>query len=151
MSLAIAIRIGLNYLDDNDDIPTMSTLLGCWQGLVTADNGASAVRLIHFTAQEHLCTHPELFDRAHSAISETCLTYLNFRHLKDLPAGPFPDPRDTPFLEYCSLYWGTHMRMELLDRAKTFALQLLGQFDSHISAKCLWKSIHAESCFDYNP
>ena len=34
------------------------------------------------------------------------------------------------------------MRMELSDRAKTFALQLLGQFDSHISAKTLWNSIN---------
>ena len=34
------------------------------------------------------------------------------------------------------------MRMELSDRAKTFALQLLDQFDGHIAAKTLWKSIN---------
>jgi len=137
---AIAIRIGSDDLD-SDDIPTISTLLDCCQGLVTVDKGSSTVRLIHFTLQEHLCTHPDLFDAAHSTMAETCWTYLNFQHLKDLPAGSSPDPRDTPFLEYSSLYWGTHMRIELSDRAVTFALQLLCQFDGHISAQLLWKSI----------
>ena len=33
------------------------------------------------------------------------------------------------------------MRMDLSDRSKTFALQLLDQFDGHISAKLLWESI----------
>jgi len=137
---AIAIQIGSNDLD-SDDIPTISTLLDCCQGLVTVDKDGSTVRSIHFTLQEHLCTHPDIFDRAHSAMAETCLTYLNFQRLKDLPAGLSPDPRETPFLEYSSLYWGTHMRIELSDRAVTFPLQLLCQFDGHISAQSLWKSI----------
>ena len=45
---AIAIRIGSNDLD-NDDIPTISTLLDCCQGLLTVDKGVPTVRLIHFT------------------------------------------------------------------------------------------------------
>ena len=121
---AIAIRIGSNDLD-NDDVPTISTLLDCCQGLVTVDKGASTVRLIHVTLQEHLCGHPELFEGAHSTMAETCLTYLNFQQVKDLSAGPSVDSRGTPFLEYSSLYWGTHMRIELSDCAETFALQLL--------------------------
>ena len=124
---AIVIRIGSNRLN-SDDIPTISTLLSCCQGLATIEKGTSAIRLIHFTLQEYLCTHPNLFDRAHSTMAETCLTYLNFRHVTDLSADPSPDPRDIPLLEYSSLYWGTHMRMELSDRGKTFALQLLDQF-----------------------
>jgi len=137
---ALAIRIGSSDLN-GDDIPAISTLLGCCQGLVTMDKGGSTVRLIHLTLQEYLCTHPELFDRAHSTMAETCLTYLNFPHVKGLSVSSSPDPRGTPFLEYSSLYWGTHMRMELSDGAKRSALDLLDQFDSHISAKFLWKSI----------
>ena len=34
------------------------------------------------------------------------------------------------------------MRIELSDRAREFALELLGQFDSYISAKSLWSSMH---------
>ena len=85
---AVAIRIGSNNLH-NDDIPTISTLLDCCQGLVTVDKGTSTVRLIHFTLQEHLRTHPDLFDRAHATMAETCLTYLNFQTIKDFqPAHP---------------------------------------------------------------
>ena len=137
---ALATRIGSNDLN-NDDIPAISTILACCQGLVTIEKGTSTVRLIHFTLQEYLRTHPHLFDRAHSTMAETCLTYLNFQHIQDISAGPSPDLRGTPFLEYSSLYWGTHMRMELSDRGNTFALQLLGRFDSHISVKFLWESI----------
>ena len=150
MCQAIAIRIGSNHLD-NDDIPTILTLLDCCQGLVTVDMGGSTVRLIHFTLQEHLCTHPDIFDRAHSTIAETCLTYLNFQHLRDLPARPPPNPRSIPFLEYSSLHWGTHMRIELSDRAEEFALELLGQLDSHISAKSLWSSMHKGLPLIYYP
>jgi len=140
---AIAIRIGSNDLN-KDDIPTISTLLDCCQGLVTMDKGDSTIRLIHFTLQEHLCAHPELFARANSTMAETCLTYLGFHHVKALSAHPSPDPRGTPFLEYSSLYWGAHMRMEPSDLAKTFALELLCPFENHISAKPLWNSISRE-------
>ena len=142
---ALSIRIGSNDID-SDDIPAVPTLLSCCQGLVTMDKSASTARLIHYTLQEHLCTHPDLFNRAHSTMAETCLTYLNFQCIKNLFVGPSLDPRDVPFLEYSSLYWGTHMRMELSDRAKTLALELLDQFDSHISANSLWNSISWEFC-----
>ena len=140
---ALAVRIGSNDLD-YDDIPGISTMLVCCQGLVTIDKGTSTIRLIHFTLQEHLRTHPDLFDRAHSTIAETCLTYLNFQHVTDLSSST-PDHRGTPFLEYSSLYWGTHMRAEPSDRAEEFALQLLDQFESHISAGLLWEWITKES------
>ena len=143
---AIAVQIGSDCLN-NDDIPSISTLLGCCQGLAIIEKGTSTVRLIHFTIQEYLCTHPGLFDRANATMAETCLAYLNFQHIKCLSADPSPDSRCTPFLEYSSLYWGAHMKIELSDRAKAFALQLLDQFDSHISAKSLWKSLAEELPF----
>jgi len=137
---AIAIRIGSSDLD-NDQIPAIPTWLSCCQGLVMVDKGASTVRLIHFTLQEYLGTHSDLFGKAHATMAETCLTYLNFQHVKDLSACASLDRRGMPFLEYSSLYWGTHMRMERSDRAKTLALELLGRCDSHTAAKYLWKSV----------
>ena len=137
---AIAIQIGSNDLN-SDDIPGISTLLACCQGLVTVDKCTSTIRLIHFTLQEYLCTHPDLFDRAHATMAETCLTYLSFQSVKDLSADPSPGSPGTPFLKYSSLHWGTHMRMEISDCAKTVALQLLDEFDSHISTKFLWELV----------
>jgi len=43
------------------------------------------------------------------------------------------------------------MRMEHSDRAKTFALELLDQFDSHISANSLWHLVSREFCLDQIP
>ena len=147
---AIATQIDSDFLD-SDDIPAISTLLGFCQGLVIIDQCTSTVRLVHFTLQEYLCTHPNLFDRPHSVMTEICLTYLNLPHVQELAAGSSPDQRGTPFLEYSSLYWGTHMRMELSDRAKTSALQLLNQFDSHASANVLRNSISPEFTIDPAP
>jgi len=135
---AIAVRIGSNDLN-GDDIPAISTLLSCCQGLATIEKGTSTIRFIHHTLQEYLCTHPDLFDKAHSTMAETCWTYLNFQHVKDLSVGSPPEPHGTPFLEYSSLYWGTHMRMEVSDRSGTFALRLLDRFDGHISVKIFAK------------
>jgi len=140
---AVAIRIGSNDLK-SDGVPAISTMLSCCQGLVTMEEGTSTVRLIHFTLQEYLRTRSDLFDRAHSTMAETCLTYLNFQHINDIAPGSWLNTSITPFLQYSSLYWGTHMRKELSDRAITYALQLLNKFDCHISAKTLWRSICSE-------
>ena len=140
---ALAVRIGSNDLE-SDNIPATSTLLSCCQGLVTIEKGTSTVRLIHYTLKEYLCIRPDLFDKAHSTMAETCLTYLNFQRVKNLSADTSPHPRDTPFLKYSSSHWGTHMRAELSDLAETFALQLLDHFDNHISAELLWQSIMEE-------
>jgi len=45
---AIAIQIGSDDLNPGD-IPTISTLPGCCQGLATIDKGTSTIRLIHYT------------------------------------------------------------------------------------------------------
>ena len=45
---ALAVEIGGTDFD-SEDIPLISTLLDCCQGLITVDKEASTVRLIHFT------------------------------------------------------------------------------------------------------
>jgi len=101
---ALAVEIGSPNLND-DDVPSIGTLLTCCQGLVAVDKEASTVRLIHFTLQEYLRTHPELFGTAHATIAETCLSYLNSQQVRALSTSPSPDLQGTPFLEYSSLYW----------------------------------------------
>ena len=139
---ALAVEIGLTNFN-TDNVPSIRTVLSCCQGLVAVDEGSSTIRLIHFTLKEYLSGHADLFDRAHSKIAETCLTYLNFQAIKDLSASPSSDHRGTPFLRYSSLYWGTHMRNEASDCSRRLALDLLDQYDNHISAEIIWKSIFA--------
>ena len=178
---ALAVDLGSTRVNTKN-APSIRTVLGCCQGLANIDEGSSTIRLVHFTLKEYLSGHAELFDRPHSKIAETCLTYLNFQAVKDLLASPTSDNRNTPFLRYSplsltnipmefvdcsrcpwaspisdhqgtsflrysSLYWGTHMRMELSDRSRYLALDLLDKYDNHISARLLWEST-IEQCLD---
>ena len=139
---AVAIRVGSKDLSNG--IPGISTLQRYCLGLIAIDKDTSTVMLSHPTLEWYPRAHPDLFDRAHPTMAEICLTYLNFQRINDLPASPPPDPRGTPFLEYSSLYWGTHMKMEVSNISKTLALQLLDRFDDHTSARSLWNSISRE-------
>jgi len=147
---ALAVEIGSTDINANN-VPSIRTVLGCCQGLATVDKGSSTVRLIHFTLKEHLSRHANLFYRPHSTIAETCLTYLNFHTIRDSSVSTSRDQWDTPFLEYSALYWGTHMRMELSDRSRYLALDLLDQYENHLSANILWNSVITWSFRSHKP
>jgi len=133
--LCYALAVELGSADFNpQNLPSISTLLSCCQGLITVDKEASTVRLIHFTLKEYLCVHPGIFGRHHSIMAEICLTYLNSEKVKALFTHPSPFILDTPFLEYCSLYWGAHARRDFSNHARSLALERLQDYDSHISA-----------------
>ena len=132
---ALAVEIGSPAFNP-DNVPPISTLLGCCQGLVIVDKRASNVRLIHFSLKEYLCAHPDLFAGAHSTIAETCLTYLNSQHVNSIPP-TFDGIREVPFLQYSSVYWGSHAKRELSNRAQSLAIKLFSQYGSHISARVL--------------
>jgi len=136
---ALAVEIGSPNLNV-DNIPPIGIVVTCCQGLVVVDKEASTIRLIHFTLQEYLRAHPELFGTAHSTIAETCLSYLNSEQIKALSTSPSPDLQGTPFLEYSSLYWGIHANKDLSDCAKLLALKLFGDYNNHISTKILLKA-----------
>ena len=132
---ALAVEIGEPDFDP-EDAPSIGTLLDCCQGLIAVDAEASTVRLIHYTVQEYLCTHPGLLRKPHSILAETCLIYLNSQQVKNLAL-----PQSIPFLKYSARYWGTHMSKELSDYARTFALELLNKFENHISAVSLLEQV----------
>jgi len=133
---ALAVEIGSPNLNA-DNVPSISTLLACCQGLIVVEKEGSTVRLIHSTLQEYLRAHPGLFGSAHSAMAETCLSYLNSQQVKALSTNSSPDLHDTPVLEYSSVYWGVHAKKDLSDRAKLLALKLFDDYNSHISTKIL--------------
>lgn len=138
---ALAVEIGSTNLNA-ENVPSVGILLGCCQGLFTVDQEASIVRLVHFTLQEYLCSHhDDLFNRAHSRIAETCLTYLNSQQVKSLSTNASVGPHDIPFIRYSSRYWGTHAKIELSNRAQSLALELFSQCDGHIPAKLLLRQV----------
>ena len=133
---ALAVQLGSTDFDVGN-IPSMSTLVSCCQGLITVDKEASTVRLIHFTLQEYLSSRPDIFSKPHSAMAEICLTYLNSPQIKALSAAPSPDIQNAPFLEYFSVYWGVHAKRELSDYGISLALELLKRNYCQISTKLL--------------
>ena len=139
--LCYALAVELGFTDFNaGNIPSVMTLVSCCLGLITVDKEASTVRLIHFTLKKYLSAWPDIFSRPHSAIAEICLTYLNSRQVKALPAHyEYP-----PFLEYCSIYWGMHAKRKLSECARSLALELLQEYDDHMSANCLTVNISGE-------
>jgi len=133
---ALAVELGSTDFDAGN-IPSMSTLVSCCQGLITVDKEASTVRLIHFTLQEYLSTHPDIFSSPRSAMADICLTYLNSKQVKAVSTAPSPDIRNAPFLKYCSVYWGVHAKREFSDCGRSLALELLKEPYGQISTKFL--------------
>jgi len=121
---ALAVQLGSRDFDVGN-IPSMSTLVNCCQGLITVDKEASTVRLVHFTLQEYLSSCPDIFSKPHSAMAEICLTYLNSQQVKAPSTAFFPHIRNAPFLEYCSVHWGVHAKRELSEYGRSLALELL--------------------------
>jgi len=136
---ALAVEMGSTDLDP-DNIPPQDTVLGSCLGLAVVDAETSTVRLIHYTLQEYLSS-PSILPDAHKTLGQTCLTYLNYKLVKELPVKEISNFEDMLFLEYSSLYWGSHAKVGLSDRAKSLALELLNQARSHISATLLIKEI----------
>jgi len=99
---ALAAELGSTDFNTRN-IPSMSALVRCCQGLIAIDKASSTMRLIHFTLKEYLSAHPDLFSRPHSAMAEICLTYLSSQQVKALSTNPSPDSWNAPFLEYCSV------------------------------------------------
>jgi len=120
-----------------DSVPSMDEVVGCCQGLITVDKEASCVRLIHSTLQEYLSNLPDIFGTPQLAIGESCLTYLNSRHVKALSTDSSTRAKEIPFLEYCSLNWGIHAKRKLSERSRSLALQMFEEYDGHISGKLL--------------
>ena len=88
---------------------------------------------------------------AHSTIAGTCLSFLNSRQAKGLPATPAPKPptrtlspsntsslsiSNTQFLGYSSLYWGIHAKRDLSD----CALKLVDDCNNHVFTQFLSKA-----------
>jgi len=140
--LCYALAIELHSKDFNArNVPPISTLVSYCQGLITVEKETSTVRLIHPTVKEYLSARPDIFSRPQAAMAEICLTYLNSKEAKALPAHSSAVIHDKPFLEYCSIYWGVHAKKELSNHTKLLALELFREYDGHISSELLLEKV----------
>ena len=138
---ALAVEMGATDLD-LENVPPQDTVLGSCLGLVVVDKETSTVRLIHYTVQEYL-SQAGVLPGAHRVLGQTCLTYLNFDWVKNLPTNTVLNPGDIllNFLKYSSLHWVGHAKIELSSHAKSLALELLNRHGDHISTTLLLDKI----------
>ena len=145
---ALAVEMEATDLD-LENVSPQDTVLGSCLGLVVVDKQTSTVRLIHYTVQGYL-SQPGILPGAHRVLGQTCLTYLNYDRVKMLPANNVSNLGDMSlnFLEYSSLHWVGHAKIELSDHAKSLALQLLNRHGDHISTTLLLDKIRG---YDLRP
>jgi len=115
-------------------------VLGSCLGVAVVDKETSQVRLIHYTLQDYLSRSGVLPD-AHRTLGQTCLTYLNYDQVKRIPADNLSSLENFSFLGYSSSHWGRHAKIELSHHAKSLVLDLINQFDHHISSVLLAMTI----------
>ena len=138
---ALGVEIGSGDLDF-ENIPAIEIVLGCSLGLLTVEASSHTVRLVHYTPQEYLSNNSDLFHCPHSTIAETCLTYLNFQCIRDLPPIPGCPLQATPLLEYASCFWGTHAGRGITDTVSALALRHFDGFEKHVSSWLLLSRNH---------
>jgi len=149
---ALAVELGSTHFKA-ENAPSISTVVSCCQGLISLDLKASTVRLTHFTLKEYLSSRPDIFSGPHASMAEICLTYLNSGQIRALSVDTSTDILINPFLNYSSVYWGVHAKRELSARAKSLALNLLQEYDFHVSAKLLLAQVEdlGPQCFGPDP
>jgi len=134
---ALGVKIGSADLDV-ENIPSIRTLIGCSLGLIAVEASSSTVRLVHLTLQEYLSNNPSLFASPHSMVAEVCLTYLNFRCVRELSPTLLSAPPAVPLVKYASYYWGTHViKGQAAGSVTSLALRLLVGFEEHIASRLL--------------
>ena len=141
LCLALAVETGSTNLDPENVCP-QATILASSLGLVAVDE-TSNVRLIHYTLQEYLCL-PGVLPDAHKTLGETCLAYLNYDQIREIPATEVFGLQGMPFVYYSSYYWGFHAKQGLSDGAKSLAVELLSLYENHISCTLFGTKVHSK-------
>ena len=145
--LCHALAVDMQSTDlDPENVRPADTVLGSCLGLAVVDAETLTVRLIHHTLQEYL-SQSAIFPDAHKTLGQICLTYLGHNPVRDLPANSVSNLQHVPFLEYSSLYWGSHAKIGLTDHSKSLAMELLNRGGNHIYATLLVRRIRrSHSC-----
>lgn len=118
---ALATEKGHSDLD-RDNFPGRKTFLACCLGLAIVDDETSTVRLVHYSLEEYLNTHDQVFQYGHEYITQICLTYLLFESTtNDLASKAIEDKIESKgqnrawtskfaLFQYATCHWGHHAR-----------------------------------------
>ncbi|KIV89792.1 hypothetical protein PV10_07167 [Exophiala mesophila] len=115
---------------DRDNMTSPRTLLDCCCGLIEVDRDNSIVRLVHHSLEEYLRDYSHgLFKDADMLITRTCLKYLSFHSIDQLPSKHRSEFNaaiaNLSFIEYASAEWGHHAHDVSAEAIKDLALPFL--------------------------
>ena len=114
LQYALAVEAGETELD-KENLPQIEDMVSVCAGLVTVDKESNIIRLVHYTTQEYFeRTKIDLFPKAESQITATCVTYLSFNVFES----GFCQTDDefekriqaNKLYDYASHNWGHHAR-----------------------------------------
>lgn len=117
LQYALAVEVGEAELDE-ENLLQIEDIVSVCTGLVTVDKESSIIRLVHYTTQEYFeRARHNLFPRAESKITITCITYLSFNRFDS----GFCSTEDefkwrlqsNQFFKYAARNWGHHARVAL--------------------------------------
>lgn len=168
LETALAIEVGEVELDPDNTIPATELLSLC-AGLLTVDEEARVVRLIHYTTQEYFTRHQQwLLQDPHRVLCNACLSYLCLDIFKH---GDFMDGRNDqdwdsrwnesetrpevshayqyPFFGYAAMQWEDHHKAaeasDYDDADATYqSLQLMIRFFSQQELVNAWRRVLGE-------
>ncbi|KAF4632251.1 hypothetical protein G7Y89_g5882 [Cudoniella acicularis] len=132
-----------------ESCPEDEFILSLCAGLVAHEPRSGAIRLVHYTAQEHLQKSLLIrFPDVHSEIAVSCLTYISLEELSSGFCKTFADERSRiqklTLLDYACKNWGTHARQASISTYKNLALQVLRD-DLKLSSIVQAMSFHGQA------
>jgi hypothetical protein len=115
---------------DQAFVPEIDIVLSVCAGLVTVDEDANVVRLVHYTTQEYLTRNREQWSRSGQLqMALACIRYRSLEEFKNFAKNLITLPMENgtfrgiidisykaiserlPFFEYAAQYWNTHARV----------------------------------------
>ncbi|KAK2790832.1 hypothetical protein FQN53_008656 [Emmonsiellopsis sp. PD_33] len=108
---------------DEDNISTLHDILSVCVGLLTVDEGATNIRLVHYTTQDYLQrTIMNWVPDIHVTITRICLTYLSFDVFAEGDPERLIIDGNHAFFHYAADLWGCHA-MEAMPAVTDIILQ----------------------------
>jgi hypothetical protein len=100
---------------DTDDIYREELLVAICTGIVTLEDGTSAIRFVHHTAETYFESNRERrFNNGHIELTKTCVTYLLFDEFKSGPCQMDAEFKQrlqsNQLYDYAVHNWGHHAR-----------------------------------------
>lgn len=107
----VAVEDGTTDMD-TENVPQLDHLVSICAGLVTVNEAAQTVRLVHHTTQEYLeSTQHSWFPGTQSELLNACISYLSYDAFAQGPCQTLEGYKKRllahPFLLYAARWWGT--------------------------------------------